>query len=674
VYQLSFSPFLFLDRSNEKKDPKRSQAKMAKLVALREQLVLLSVDAFIVGSGDAHQSEYVCEADMRRQFISDFTGSAGTALITKDHGALLWTDGRYFLQASQELSSDWTLMKSGEPGVPEITEWLTKNMPAGSVIGVDPTLISAASAKSLMASLVAKGIVLKAIVDQRNPVDVVWEAHGARPAAPCAAMTIQDVATLAGKSHLDKISEVRAAMQKSSTSVQAFVVTMLDEIVWLLNVRGADVDFNPVTISYVVVTMQHGTHFFVDGGKLSEVVRAHLGDQITVHSYDAIDSFLADFIKQPATAVAVQNSNGKGEEEEKAAVAQASTPSPPPLPEVAAASTNKVGMDASQINWRLSLVLGEAAVPMTSPITLAKSLKNECELNGVRQSHIRDGAALTAFLHWLEVTVKAAPLSITEFDVAVKIEEFRQKIPHHVSPSFSTIAGYGSNGAIIHYKPEQATAAALGTDSLFLLDSGAQYRDGTTDVTRTVHFGEPTQRMKDCYTMVLKGHIALATVVFPEGTHGSRLDTLARTSLWTAGLDYNHGTGHGVGAYLNVHEGPQGIGFRRRENEVGFFEGMTTSNEPGYYEEGAFGIRIENVCITVKAETQNNFGGKKFCAFETVTMTPIKTSLINLDMLNEAEKKWLNTYHAQVRAHLTPLVANMFPDALDYLVRETEPI
>jgi len=500
----------------------------AKLALLRARLVEAGLDALVVGSGDAHSSEYVAERDTRRAFISEFTGSAGTALITRDK-ALCWTDGRYFLQASLELSPAWTLMRSGDPGVPELNDWLLANMPDNSVVGVDGFLMTESQAGGICNVLKAKGISLKPTEDP-NPVDYVWNTLGKQPAPPCAAVTVNSVH--AGQSHTDKIAVVQKKLRATTTaagqSPTCFVVSMLDEIVWLFNIRGADVSYNPVVMAYAVVTLTEA-HLFVDETKISEAVRQHLGPDVVLHPYDAIEEFLRTTAATPGSIV---------------------------------------GVDPLQLNWRLCRAVGTSIHRMTSPLTLAKAIKNDRELDGIRSAHIRDGAALTAFLHWLETTVKAAPLSITEYDVAVKIEEFRKKAGQHVSPSFDTIAGYGSNGAIIHYKPEAKTAAAIGVESLFLLDSGAQYLDGTTDVTRTLHFGTPTQRMIDCYTMVLKGHIALARAIFPETTLGSRLDSLARTALWAAGLDYNHGTGHGVGAFLNVHEGPHGIGFRKRDNEV----------------------------------------------------------------------------------------------------------
>lgn len=605
---------------------------MSKIFDLRNIMRDLNIDAFICGSGDAHQSEYVAECDLRRQYISEFTGSAGTALVTLSD-ALLWTDGRYYFQASKELSNDWRLMKSGQTGVPEINDWLCKNMKKGEVIGVDSFLISATGAKELQRKLEALGMQLKPI--SNNPIDELWGTT--KPTKPSSPIRIHDL-IYAGISHQEKISNIQSLL--SQLNAVAIVISMLDEIAWLLNIRGADVEYNPVTIAYVVVTNTI-THLFVDQQKVGNEIKNHFADTIKTHSYEEVEMFLKEI-----------------------------------------ATTGKVIVDPDQLNWRLYSAVGTSVLEMTSPITLPKSIKNQAELNGIRNSHIRDGEALTAFLHWLEETVKNTTTSttgsssavITEFELSEKLEEFRGKDPLHVSPSFSTIAGYGPNGAIIHYKPEASTCAHLGVDSLFLLDSGGQYLDGTTDVTRTLHFGEPTERMRDCFTLVLKGHIALARAVFPEGTVGSRLDSLARLALWEQGLDYNHGTGHGVGAFLNVHEGPQSIHCRHKVNETGFQIGMTISNEPGFYDEGHFGIRIENICVTVRAATPNNFNNKTFCTFDTITLVPIQRKLIKVETLTDAELSWLNSYHDAVRNAILPGMKERFPEAVEYLLRETEVI
>lgn len=407
------------------------------LQELRALMTELNVDAFIVASEDAHQSEYVCEADNRRAFVSGFTGSAGTALVLQDK-ALLWTDGRYYLQAENELSSEWTLMKAGMPGVPDINEWLANNLSSGQRVGIDSWLISAASATATTKALAAKNIDFVAVAE--NPVDKVWATHG-RPAYPQNPIEVLGLER-SGKSHEEKIDEIVAQLR--AADAVAVVVTMLDEIAWLLNIRGSDVEYNPVVISYAVVTTEEVV-FFIDDSKVTAEARQHFGSRVTIQPYQAIEGFLIEKAK-----------------------------------------SGKISVDSSKVNWRLRIAVGDSLVEKISPITLPKSLKNEAETKGFINSHIRDGVALTAFIHWLENHVRANPGTFTEYDVAVKIEEFRGRMDGHVGPSFSTIAGYGPNGAIIHYKPEKDTALALGVDSMFLLDSGAQYRDGTTDVTRYV--------------------------------------------------------------------------------------------------------------------------------------------------------------------------------------------
>ena len=589
-----------------------------------------AVDAIIIPSGDSHQSEYVASCDERRAYISGFTGSAGTALVLQTR-ALLWTDGRYFLQAINQLSSDWTLMKSGEPGVLSMEDWLADNLQFGQRVGVDGNLLSGAAARTLMQKLAVKGITL--IPLESNLVDDVWSD---RPLSSKDLLRFHPV-EIAGECIADKHLRVQTKIR--AAQADAAVFSMLDEIMWLYNIRGNDIAYNPLVKSYAIVTANGGAHLFIDAKKIPETAGKSPLECISIHPYDDISLVLGEMARDGIIFL----------------------------------------VDNSQLSWRLCDIIDKssnvsmATVNLPSPIALLKSVKNDTELKGVRDAHDRDGIALTAFLAWLDKTIRGGG-SLTECEAADKLEEFRKKMPYWVSPSFATISGYGPNAAIIHYHAQPETCNSLGIDSVYLLDSGAQYLDGTTDVTRTVHFGVASDRIKMCYTYVLKGHIALGSAVFPEGTVGSRLDSLARLPLWGAGLDYNHGTGHGVGAFLNVHEGPQGIGFRPRANEAGFCAGMTTSNEPGYYEHGEFGIRIENICITVPANTPNNFADRKFCKFETVTMCPIETSLIDYTLMNPEEIRWLNSYHEKVRETLLPGIQETFPEAMEYLLQKTEAV
>jgi Xaa-Pro aminopeptidase len=407
-----------------------------KLAELRAILSEKGLDAFIVGSEDAHQSEYVADADLRREFISGFSGSAGTALILKD-AAYLWTDGRYFLQAEQQLSSAWTLMKSGMPQVLDLYTWIKTNLHEGAKVGIDPWLLSATAAGDAIKAFSTKAIELIAV--EENPVDIVWQRCGTRPSYPLGPIEVLSL-DRAGVSHTDKIAKLVTDLEANNAI--ALVVTMLDEVAWLLNIRGTDVDYNPVVISYAVVTTEE-VAYFVNPLKVTEEVRNHFGQSVQIHGYDQIETYLKT-----------------------------------------KSQLGKILIDSTKVSWRLKNAIGNAAIEKLSPITLPKSIKNDHELQGIIQAHIRDGVALTAFLHWLTQRVQQEPGTFTEYDVSIKIEEFRSKMTMHVQPSFPTIAGYGPNGAIIHYRPEKETALPLGVDSMFLLDSGAQYRDGTTDVTR----------------------------------------------------------------------------------------------------------------------------------------------------------------------------------------------
>eukprot|EP00752_Nemacystus_decipiens_P008249 g7376.t1 len=668
------------------------------------------LSAYLVGTQDAHQNGYnIAEHDKRREWLTGFTGFAGTALVTSSK-ALLWTDGRYFRQASQQLSADWTLMYLGEQGVLSLEQWLEHEAAAvregeaaakagkeaaelghpssstavrgglpittsahggmggngvgtsGFRVGVDPRLMSTETARSLTSKLAKNGGCLVDI--SGNLVDAVWTDQPPVPQRPVRVHPVK----FAGVAVPEKLAAVRKLVVEEGAS--SLVVMATDEVAWLFNIRGGDILFNAVAIAAAFLT-QEDAFLFIDAVKLDEDVRQHLTEAgVTVKPYEALLPELRSLKPEPLTP------------------SGSPTPSAAQLVSSDGGSSGRCGGKGRVLMASsLSLAVMEA-VPASlvlegaSPIALAKAVKNDQELQGLREAHVRDGVALTAFLSWLERAMDAGEAGggggigwpLTEFTVAEKLDRFRKEQAGYVSRSFETVSGYGPNGALYHYAAQKETARTLGTDSLFLLDSGAQYTDGTTDVTRTVHFGTPTQHQRRCFTLVLKGHIALARAVFPEDTMGSKLDVLARLALWEAGLDYRHGTGHGVGAFLNVSEGPHRIHSRITPNEQGIKVGMTTSNEPGYYEDGEFGVRTESVCICVEKKTRHNFAGKRSCAFETITMAPIQAKLIDATLLTVDERKWLDDYHATVRATLGPLLKDSDRDAYAYLVRETRPL
>ncbi|MCO5599448.1 hypothetical protein L7F22_053552 [Adiantum nelumboides] len=579
---------------------------------------------------------------MRRAYISDFTGSAGTAVITKDCAAL-WTDGRYFLQAENQLAPDWQLMRAGTPGVPSYCEWLRDQLKLGSSVGIDPFLFSVEAARELERCLLSKDHKL-VLLQRSNLVDDVWGEM--RPKEPTSPLRVHAL-KFAGIAVATKVANLRKEL--TSAGATATAVTMLDEIAWLLNLRGNDVPHNPVAYAYAVVELESAT-LFTDLSKITDEVSLHLKEaHISVKPYTSVLSFLerlaSDGCKlwlDPArVSIAMFNAFD------------------------AACKTHysncKKGKKAGQAGKVSSnhISSNEMAAPFvlerTSPIALAKAKKNAAELNGMRQAHLRDAAALVEFLAWLEKTIVVERKQPTEVEVADVLLEYRKKQKGFLDTSFETISGSGPNGAIIHYRAEAESCRFVDDKHVFLLDSGAQYLDGTTDVTRTFHYGTPTARQKECFTRVLQGHIAVDKAVFPEGTPGFVLDVLARSSLWKIGLDYRHGTGHGVGAALNVHEGPQSIS-ARFGNMTGLEGGMIVSNEPGYYEDRSFGIRIENLLMVREVNTKNRFGGITYLGFEKLTFVPIQKNLMDVSILSEEDIDWLNNYHQEVWEKVSPLV------------------
>ena len=638
-----------------------------KLVKLRHILASgeagAAVDALIVPSEDPHMSEYPPDCDARRSYISNFDGSAGTVVITST-AAALWTDGRYFLQAEQQLGPEWTLMKAGTPKVPEIHDWLISTLPENARVGIDPSLHTIEAAEKLQKQLAASGRTLVTL--STNPVDAVWGND--RPPPPTAALRVHSL-EWAGLSVADKLAAARAEMAVAGAG--ALAVTMLDEVAWLLNLRGGDVAYNPVFLSYVLVTADEAT-LFVDASKVGPEVAAHLQEAgVKVQPYGAafeavavlaavpgmkiwMDPGKVSFAMKTAALEGSSNSTGGGvktrkrgrtDEEE-----EATTPNENELPPK-----------------QNSIVLEKV-----SPVSAAKAVKNEAELAGMREAHIRDGVALVKFFSWLEKTIAGGAV-LTECQIDEELTARRAAQPGFVELSFPTIAGADANGAIIHYRPLPESCSSVGSNTLLLLDSGGQYNCGTTDITRTVHMGTPTQHQKDCFTAVLKGHIQLDSAVFPEGTPGCALDTLARTALWALGLNYRHGTGHGVGAALNVHEGPQSIS-SRWYNTTPLLPNMVCSNEPGYYEDGAFGIRIENLFIVVPVATKHKFAGEYY-GCEYVTMCPLQKKMIDKEVLSGEEVAWVDAYHRKVLEILEPrLVAVGATEEVEWLKVATAPL
>ncbi|KAJ3382775.1 hypothetical protein HDU84_004056 [Entophlyctis sp. JEL0112] len=632
----------------------------SRLSALRAVMKAQQLHAFVIPSGDAHQSEYIAECDARRAFISGFTGSAGLAVVTLNEAAL-WTDGRYFVQAELQLDArHWILHKADAP---TLEAWLPSVLSqntygdssdtgssgnAGATVGIDPTLISVSAAHTLADALRSADPphALRAITE--NPVDAVWGAD--RPPRPANRVDILEV-EFAGRPFVEKIADLRAELLKAS-GVWGFVVTALDEIAWLFNLRGSDIMCNPVFFSYALITANE-VILYIDSARLSGEAKAQLASAaVDIRPYDDIFADLSDFtrLNSPKKLWAA--------------------------PSCSLAISNAVsGNDGSTIGTKPNPHLKLAA----SPIASLKAIKNSVEIEGFRSCHIRDGAALVRYFSWLERQLADPSVEISECDGADKLESIRAKNQYFAGLSFDTISASGPNGAIVHYKPEPPTARRLTQNEIYLCDSGAQYKDGTTDVTRTLYFGGSalSAHEKSAYTRVLKGHIQTALCVFPRGTTGYVLDCIARLALWRVGLNYRHGTGHGVGHFLNVHEGPHGIGPRIAYNDTPLEPGMIVTNEPGFYEDGAFGIRIENVMVVkdVTSEIENNFGGKGWLGFESLTVAPISTKLVDLSLLTEEERIWLNRYHEDVHAKLAPLLQSPDDaDALNWLFKETRPI
>lgn len=587
---------------------------------LKMKMEKLGVKAYLIPSSDAHQSEYVPALWQRRPWISGFTGSAGDVVIST--GACgLWTDGRYFVQAEQQLKgSGIDLFRMGNSGVPSIEEFLSTELNSGDAVGIDPKTVSHTRAVQLVKDLRQNGINIKFMDD--NLIDDLWEDQ---PDFPAEAIFVHPL-KYAGESVESKLKRLRAEM--SQKGVQAHVLSMLDAIAWFFNIRSNDVDYNPVAIAYAIITAD-AAQLFVKKSKVGTDVIQHLEGLAVIREYDEFGMSL----------------------------------------DALAAEGKRVWLDMAATNhWIVGKFINQCPVyDATSPVTKFKAIKNKAELAGWRACHIRDGVAMVNFLHWLDNSVVHG--GVTEISASDKLEEFRKQQDMFMGLSFASISSYKIHGAIIHYSATPESDIPLEAEGIYLIDSGGQYLDGTTDITRTIQLGPVTDESRVHFTKVLQGHINLALTSFPEGTKGPALDTIARKPLWDIGLNYNHGTGHGVGAFLGVHEGPQSIN-PTRAFTVALEKGMICSNEPGYYKDGAYGIRIENL-ITVVDDDEKSTDEFKFLKFETATVCPIDTRLLDRHLLDAAQVEWLNQYHAFVWEKLSPLVDG---DVKNWLKNAVKPI
>ena len=571
-----------------------------RLASLREVMKREHLAAFIFPSTDAHQSEYVADHWLGRAWVSGFNGSAGTAVVTMTSAAL-WTDSRYFLAAEEQLhGTEFQLMKLRIPGTPSIAEWLGNELAdvASPEVGLDGWVNSYAATSSLISDLRnAGGITVRTNLD---PLAEIWKD---RPSIPENPVEIQPL-EYAGEDATSKIQRIRKALR--TYHADGILVSALDDIAWTLNLRGTDVHCNPVFVSYLLIASDK-VSLFVDEAKVSAEVRAYLeAHGVSLYNYNKVEDGLKEY------------------------------------------SEYNILLDANETNYYLwKTVRCQEILSHTSPIPAMKAVKSEAEIAGYHRAMLRDGVAMVKFLKWLVPAVEAG--GQTEMSIDRKLTSLRAEQEQFRDISFDTIAGYQAHGAIVHYEASAETDAPLKPEGLLLLDSGAQYQDGTTDITRTIALGPVTEEMKHIYTLVLKGHIQLELAKFPDGASGTQLDALARECMWREGLNFLHGTGHGVGSYLNVHEGPHQV--RMEYMPAPLRAGMTVTDEPGLYLAGKFGVRIENTLL-IKDYMETEFG--KFLQMESLTICPIDTAPIDVDMLLPEELNWLNSYHAEVYAKLAP--------------------
>src|SRR6266702_3564520 len=575
-------------------EPEGGVALTARLAALREDLARRKLPGFVIPRADQQQNEYVAPSEERLAWLTGFTGSAGLAVVLTQKAAI-FVDGRYTIQAAKQVDAKAWAVESLIDPPPE--SWVSAHLKAGDRLGFDPWLHTFTSAERLSAACVKAGAELVAV--DSNPVDAIWQDRPQPPLAPVAVHGLQ----YAGAAEAEKLTQIKSEIDR--LGVDALVLSDSHAVAWTFNIRGADVAHTPLPLSYALVPKDGRPTVFIDHRKLSNSARDHLEQTADVEEPDALTPKLTE-LSQRGASIALDSAT------------------------------------AADALSRLIAASGGKPVRGNDPVSLLKAVKNPTEIEGTRTAHRRDAVALTRFLAWIDR--EALSGALTEIDTVEALETFRRDTGALKDVSFPTIAGTGPNGAIVHYRVTRKTNRRISPGDLLLIDSGAQYEDGTTDVTRTIAIGEPTGEMRDRFTRVLRGHIAIARAVFPDGTTGAQIDTLARQFLWQAGIDFDHGTGHGVGSYLSVHEGPARIS---KLGTTPLSRGMILSNEPGYYKTDGFGIRIENLEIVVAADISG--AEKPMNAFETLTLAPIDRRLIDLNMLSGEELSWLNDYHARVR-------------------------
>lgn len=573
-----------------------------KIAALRQQMELFDLDAYVIPSTDPHMGEYVPDHWAERTWISGFTGSAGTVVVTKDFAGL-WTDSRYFLQAEEQLSgSEMKLVKLTIPHTPQHIDWLTKKLKPGSQVGVNGQMIPLSLSRQMKQELASGGIAWNSQVDL---VSRVWTDRPELPGDPVADHSV----TYAGKSRDEKIREIRFRLQEIQATHH--LICTLDEIAWVMNLRGRDIPFNPLFVSYLLIGPKDAT-LYIHPQKINDPLQADMiGSGIRLKEYATIFNDLSEL--PPESILAIDP--GK---------------------------TNQALANAIPNHIKIVETIGFA--------TLLKAIKNPTEIEGLRRAMWKDGIAWVQFLHWLDTQV--GKIDITELTAANQLASFRQEKEGYAGPSFHPISSYGPNGAVVHYAVSEQSARKLKPEGIYLCDTGGHYQDGTTDTTRTIALGEPTTQQKTDFTLALKGTLAVSMLRFPEGTKGYQMDILARKALWDHGLNYGHGTGHGVGFYLNVHEGPQTIGTGATGHlQIAMEPGMVTTVEPGIYREGCYGMRTENMTLCIPDQT-TDFG--RFLTFETLTLVPLDKNLLAMDLLTKEETEWINAYHEAIRTKLLP--------------------